>query len=635
MGGFALSSRAYTLTNSAHTFQLTENAILSNTAINQTRFQFIRSDVGQQAASFAPTIQVLDAFTSGGAQVGNSRHIEDLWGLQNYTTKTLGAHTLTFGGQLSHAGFFDYSPGNFGGSFVFSGGLAPQLDSSNHIVLDPNGNPVLISLSSIQRYQRTLLLGQAGFSLSNIMALGGGPSQFSIAAGQPVSTLAQTDVGLFVQDSWRATPTLSLNAGLRWEGQNDIHDWKDFAPRFGLAWMPGGNHSKTVIRLGAGIFYDRFPGPQVLQTLRFDGQTQRQFVVDNPSFYPQVPSIASLQAMGLPQTIYSLAPRLRSPYLIQTSLGVEREMPFGMLVSLTYIGTRGRHLLVSQNIAAPRNGATAAGSGTGSLTGSDINYQYSSAGVLDQNQFIASVRRPFHNGFAVFGRYEYNRAFSNTDGINTFPANQYDLQADYGRAATDIRHTLVLGGSFFGPLATTLDPFLVVRSGAPFNITTGHDRNGDTLFTDRPTFASNPNQTGVIVTPFGIFNTIPQTGAAIIPRNYGQGPGFATFNLRLSRTFGFGKVSGDGESGPERHVPAAFAGRSSKLFLAPPTQHRYNLTVAVIVRNLFNTTNPGLPVGNLSSPSFGRANWMASSAGPTDMAYGNNRRVQLQLRFDF
>ncbi|MFZ0861060.1 MAG: hypothetical protein WB781_19815 [Candidatus Sulfotelmatobacter sp.] len=59
------------------------------------------------------------------------------------------------------------------------------------------------------------------------------------------------------------------------------------------------------------------------------------------------------------------------------------------------------------------------------------------------------------------------------------------------------------------------------------------------------------------------------------------------------------------------------------------------MTVAIIVRNLFNTTNPGLPVGNLSSPHFGRANWLASSAGPADMAFGNNRRVQFQLRVDF
>jgi len=576
---------------------------------------------------------VQDAFTSGGAQVGNSQHIEDLWEMQNYTTKTLGAHTLTFGGQLHRGGFYDNSPGNFEGAFVFSGGLAPQLNSSNQVVLDSNGNPVLISLSSIQTYQRTLVLQQAGFSMANIMALGGGPSQFSIAAGQPISTLAQTDVGLFVQDSWRVAPTLSLNAGLRWEGQNDIHDWKDFAPRFGLAWMPGGKHSKTVIRLGSGIFYDRFPGLQVLQTLRFNGQTQQQFVLDNPSFYPQVPSIASLQTMGLPQTIYSLAPSLRAPYLMQASAGVEHEMPFGVMLSLTFIGTRGRHLLVSRNITAPLNGVFGSGNGLGGVTGKDSNYQYSSAGVLDQNQFVVSVRRPFHNGFAVFGRYEYNRAFSNTDGINTFPANQYNLQADYGRAATDIRHTLVLGGSLLGPLGTTLNPFLVVRSGAPFNITTGHDNNGDTLFTDRPAIASTPNQPGVMVTPFGMFNTTPASGSTIIPHNYGQGSGFAMLNVRLSRTFGFGETRGDGASEPERKVPAPLVG--SKLFAAPSTEHRYNLTVAVVVRNVFNTTNPGLPIGSLGSPYFGRANWLASSAGPADMAYGNNRRIQFQLRFNF
>ncbi len=633
VGGFALSSRAYTLTNHAHTFQLTENAILSNTAINQLRFQFVRSDIGQQAAGFSPTIQVQDAFTSGGAQVGNSQHLQDLWELQNYTTKTLGAHTLTFGGQVHHSSFYDSSPGNFGGTFVFSGGLAPELDNSHHIVLDKNGNPVLISLSSIQRYQRTTVLQQAGLSAVKIMSLGGGPSQFSIAAGQPVSALAQTDAGLFLQDSWRVTPTFSLNAGLRWEGQNDIHDWKDLAPRFGLAWMPGGRHGKTVIRMGAGIFYDRFPGQQMLQTLRFNGQTQQQFVLDNPSFYPQVPSIPSLQAMGLPQTIYSLAPSLRSPYLIQNSASVEREMPFGMMVSLTYIGTRGRHLLVSQNVTAPFNGGAGTGNGAGGITGNNINYQYSSAGTLNQSQFIASVRRPFRNGFAVFGRYEYNRAFSNTDGINTFPANQFNLQADYGRAATDIRHTLVLGGSLAGPLGTTLNPFLVVRSGAPFNITTGHDNNGDTLFTDRPSFANNPSQTGVMVTPYGTFNPTPPSGATIIPHNFGQGPGFAMLNLRLSRTFGFGEVRGDGKPGSGTHVPAAFGG--SKLFAAPSTGHRYNLTVAVIVRNVFNTTNAGLPVGNLSSPYFGRANWLASTAGPADMAFGDNRRVQFQLRFTF
>jgi len=625
VGGFVLPSGGYSLHDEIRTVQLTENAVLSNTAINETRFQFIQNNLQQQATSSAPVLKVMDAFTSGGSLTGNLQRAEGILELQNYTTKTLGRHSLTFGGQIYRDHLDESAPANFSGTFVFSGGVAPELNALNQIVLGPTGNPVLIPLSSIERYQRNQVLQRAGFSSTNIAALGGGGAQFSVATGQPAAALTQTSIGLFVQDSWRVTPTLSINGGLRWEGQNDIYDWKDFAPRFGLAWMPGGKHSKTVVRLGTGVFYDHFPAQQVLQTERFNGQRQQQFIVENPRFYPQVPSIASLQAMGLPQTIRTLSPNLRSSYLLQTSLGVEREMPLGMLISLTYINSQGRHLLVSQNVTAPNLAAANAAS---SISAKTINYQYRSAGVLDENQFIAGVRRPFHNGFMVYARYEYNRAFSNTDGVNTFPANQFNLQADYGRALSDIRHNFVLGASLTGPLGTCLNPFVVVRSGAPFNITSGHDNNGDTLFTDRPAF-DNANQPGAVITPFGVFNLHPSPGATIIPHNYGEGPGFTILNFRLSRSFGIGPAE-DGQTGPARTGPAL-----SSLFSSPTTKHRYNLTVGVIVRNVLNTNNPGLPIGNLSSRFFGRSNWLASASGPADVAFGNNRRVQFQLRFDF
>jgi len=630
VGGFTLPSRAYAVSFNANTLQLTEETVLSNSTFNQTRVQFVRSNLGQKAVSFSPTIQVMDSFISGGAQVGNSRHYEDVLELQNITTRIRGAHTLTFGGRLHRDTIYDRSPANFGGTFVFSGGLAPELNASNQVVLDAQGNPVMVSLSSIQRYQRTLLLLQAGFSQPNVAAMGGGASQFSIATGQPVSTLTQSDMGFFVQDSWHLTPTLSLDAGLRWEWQNDIHDWKNFAPRMGLAWMPGGNSSKTVIRMGAGIFYDRFPAAQVLQTMRFNGRTQQQFVLKNPIFYPQVPSTALLEAFGLPQTVRTLAPNLQAPYLIQASLGIERELPLRMVASLNYIGTWGRRQLVSENITAPVNGGAAARGVAGGPAAEDNNYQFASVGTLNQNQFIASVRRSFRGGFTAFGEYDYKRAFANTDGVSTFPANQYNLQGDYGRAATDIRHTLVLGGALGGPFGTNLNPFLVVRSGAPFNITSGHDYNGDTLFTDRPAFATSPNQPGAVITRFGIFDPNPANGAAIIPHNYGQGPGFTTLNLRVSRTFGLGRSRNGGAA--RGAVPA---GAVSPIFASASSDHPYNLTVAVIVRNLLNTSNPGTPVGNLSSPYFGCSNWLASAAGPADAVYGNNRRIQLQLRFDF
>ena len=68
---------------------------------------------------------------------------------------------------------------------------------------------------------------------------GGGATQFSIAAGNPFLAASQVDVGAFVGDDWRVRPNVTLSLGLRYETQTNIHDWRDFAPRFGFAWAPG------------------------------------------------------------------------------------------------------------------------------------------------------------------------------------------------------------------------------------------------------------------------------------------------------------------------------------------------------------------------------------------------------------
>ena len=86
-----------------------------------------------------------------------------------------------------------------------------------------------------------------------------------------------------------------------------------------------------------------------------------------------------------------------------------------------------------------------------------------------------------------------------------------------------------------------LNPFIIANSGRPFNITIGRDLNNDSVFTDRPAFAQ-PGQPGAIDTRFGWFNPTPGPNDIIIPRNYGDGPGIVTVNLRVSRTFGFGGV---------------------------------------------------------------------------------------------
>ena len=115
-------------------------------------------------------------------------------------------------------------------------------------------------LTSLQQYQRNLTLQQAGFTAAQIQALGGGPSRFTIQAGIPYISMIRYDAAPFVQDDWRVQPNLTVSLGLRYEVQNLNDDHRDWAPRVGFAWAPGkgkNGRGKTVIRGGAGIFYDR------------------------------------------------------------------------------------------------------------------------------------------------------------------------------------------------------------------------------------------------------------------------------------------------------------------------------------------------------------------------------------------
>ena len=176
VGGFNLASRAYDATGSQHTFQLTETAVFNQSVINETRFQFIRERNRQEGGTNEPTVRVLEAFTGGGAQVGRSFNNEDRIELQNFTSWTRGRHSLKAGARF-RAGWIDNSSEqNFAGTFTFGGGSAPQLDANNEIVRDPNGNPVIIQITSIERYRRTLRLQSLGLTPAQIRTRGASSS---------------------------------------------------------------------------------------------------------------------------------------------------------------------------------------------------------------------------------------------------------------------------------------------------------------------------------------------------------------------------------------------------------------------------------------------------------------------------
>jgi hypothetical protein len=88
-----------------------------------------------------------------------------------------------------------------------------------------------------------------------------------------------------------------VSLGRRYESQTNVHDWRDLAPRIGLAWAPGAksgkSRPKSVLRAGFGMFYDRFAVANTLAALRYNGMVQQRYVVTDPDFFPAVPPVAA------------------------------------------------------------------------------------------------------------------------------------------------------------------------------------------------------------------------------------------------------------------------------------------------------------------------------------------------------
>src|SRR5262249_702796 len=140
-------------------------------------------------------------------------------------------------------------------------------------------------------------------------------------------------------------------------------------------------------------------------------------------------------------------------------------------------------------------------------------YQYQSEGVFKQNQFIVNSSVRMGTKLSLFGYYTLNFANSDTAGIGTFPSARNDISLDYGRAAFDVRHRVFIGGTMGLPYGFRLSPFLIASWGIPYNVVSGQDVNGDSIFNDRPSFASSQSlPANVVNTKFGSFNTVPQPG---------------------------------------------------------------------------------------------------------------------------
>ncbi len=680
IGDISLPSRAFETSQKEHELRLTETMVINPKTVNETRFSYEWERRNQTGDNRIPTINVAQAFTGGGAQIGLNYTKQQNWEIQNYTTTSFGKnsqHAVKFGARVRGVSIKDRSESGFGGTFSFSGFFA------TNDPFDTNADGVV---SAIEQY-RAKILGAVDPRYN--------PTQFNITSGDPLADVSQYDIGLFVTDDWRVRQDLTLSFGLRYENQNNIKDGLDFAPRFSFAWSPGAGGArqpKTVFRGGFGVFYDRFSENFTLQSVRFDGTRQLNYVISVNEVDP-VRRAASIALLGQPvfsltgvtnvptvsqiaavvpfsTTLRQVSDDLKSPYTMQVALGVERQLPFRTTLTAFFIASRNVHLLRSRNINAPVcvTASNCVGAVRPNPALGNIN-QYESTGFLNQRQVIVNFRTQVNQKISLFGNYRLGFAKSDTDGAGSFPAYNWDLSGEYGNSSLDVRHNVFVGGSFTLPWEIRLSPFIVGSSGRPFNITRGVDANGDLLFTERPTFAQLAERCSEIGMTTSFCRTTGQDPNAIIPRNWGRGPSFFNVNLNLSKTFGWGGERSRSSSSPQQPSQqtqgqqppqqpqgggnrpggggggrsggggggfGGFGGGMGGMFGGGGGGNNpYNLTLGIQFSNIFNTVNLGNPIGQLNSSRFGQSTSTAGGFGPFGGGGGGARRVELQARFSW
>ena len=532
--GVDLPERAYSRAFTERLARVALTSTLGPRAINETRLELSRRESDTRALSDAPALIVLDAFSAGGNQAALATASRaDALAFSNHLTLARGRSTVKLGMDVDLLARRDVDRSDFGGTFLFGGdGL-----------VDP-----------LENYRRTLL-GHAG----------AGPSQFWIVRGEPRVDFSQHAVAWFAQNDWRVAPQLTVSYGLRHDLQTAVRARGSLGPRAGLAWVVD-SARKNALRAGAGVFHRRIPAEVLLDVTRLDGRRQQRLVVTNPSFFPGIPPELP-EATARTPTTYVLAPGLDAPRAIQASIGYDRQLPRGVSASAVYTYERGAHVLRLRNINAPRDGARL-------FPDRGPILQYESTGQARQHDLTLSLRRNWTERVTAYATYTLASGRADSDRPSTTPADSYDLLGEMGPMATDQRHRATLGATLTLPARVSLSAFATLSSGRPFNLTTGRDGNGDTLFSDRPAIAG-PLDPDAVVTPFGRFNPNPRPGDPIVPRNFGREQRQARVDLHLSRSFAAG-----------------------------PGGARVRLSADVA--NAFNRTNLAGFNGVLTSPAFGQ-----------------------------
>jgi hypothetical protein len=521
VGGLVLAEAGYDTAGREDDAIFNDRIIVTPNLINQLQVTLEKDEDTSQSVTNAQSIQVNGAFTGGGAQADSNR-TENTIKVIETVSWSHGKHYIRFGAQL------------------------PQF--SKRAVDDHTNRLGTFKFADLTNYS------------SNT------PYVFTGQQGPGRGLYWANEVGAFFQDQIKLNQKAQFTVGLRYDWQTYIDDYNNISPRISLAYTPD-KKGKTIFRIGTGIFYDRTGGDFPATVKLHNGVVLYTVQLQNPT-YPLTPGSIPPTT---PSNIVRFAPNAVAPYSIQYSFGVERQVHKGVTLTAAYRGSvqakSFRSVDVNAPILPPNPSLTADYPRPNSNYGQIQQIESGGRSLLKALDLSARINDRYFSGQA---QYTVASFMNNTNGINSFPQNQYLPNAEWGRAQQDQLQRFNLIGNINPDHWLSLGIAVALYSNLPYNETTGDDNYHTGLGNARPTGVGR--------------NTLQTAGNASVDLNY-------THDFKLT------KAKGD----------------KAKI-----------LSAGIAAFNVFNRANFSGYIGALNSSRFGQ---------PTSAAAGRQLQFSLGYQF--
>ena len=439
VGAYDYPERGFGGRQMLNAFRVQEAGPLGRRAFINSRIAFSQMDLDIHSATEAPTIRVLDAFTSGGAQQRQDTRMQNLQ-LMSDVDYVRGVHSFRAGTEMWFQRARNIQENNYLGTYTFS---------------------------SVEDYEA------------------GRPAIFSRVVGDPRVTFFNFRGAWYFQDDIKLKG-LTLSPGVRYTRQNLLNDSTAFEPRFGFTWAPRANGA-TTLRGSVGWFHGFIPEQLYETTLRIDGQRQREYIVRSPS-YPDPGDLSALPASAVNR--YLLGDDFHLQQNFRWSAGIDQvlspRLRFNVLYNWVHLQEQPRGVNLNPLVNGVRLDP---GYGNVIATVTDTEIKRHELFVNSTISLVApspavNQARFYWRRMNVQAGYTMIRADNNSDGWFTVPpSGNVDDEWGPGPADSPYRFNIVATGTQLRNLTTVLT--WIGNAGPVYTETTGMDDNGDGIVNDR------------------------------------------------------------------------------------------------------------------------------------------------------